>query len=117
MAKKKAESLYVSHCGLMFPVKNSKATCLKCHSTFEDGKWSKPEKRSFYKKSAGRGRNGGDMVFDLGLLLLIIPLGLWLNGLLKNGLQSFRMDVFTLVVILALTGFAMVGGFGNGKKA
>lgn len=117
MAKKTEPETFAKHCDMFIGVKNGKATCPKCKATFENGKWSKSEKRSFKKHAAGRGRNSGDMTFELGLLFLIVPPALWFIGLWNNGLKSFRMDLFTLVVILALIGFAMIGGFSKGKKA
>lgn len=116
MSKKKEPETFARHCEMFIGVKDGKATCPKCKAVFAGGKWSKAGKVG-KKRDAGRGRNVNDMVFDLGMLLLIVPPALWFMGIWNNGLQSFKMDLFTLVIILALVGFAMVGGFGKGKKA
>lgn len=118
MAKKEKPETFVRHCDMFIPLKDGKATCPKCKDEFESGKWTKFSPRSFKKKPARRGRNAAnDMIFDLGLLFLIVPPALWFIGIWNNGLKSFRMDVFTLVVLLSLSGFVMIGGFGKGKKA
>lgn len=117
MAKKKEPETFAKHCDMFIGVKDGKATCPKCKATFESGKWSKAEKRSFKKRESGRGRTINDAVFDLGLLLFIVPPALWFIGIWNNGIKSFKMDLFTLMIILTITGFAMIGGFGKGKKA
>lgn len=95
--------------------------CPKCKTVYggvlHKARPAKLTKPDYKKHPAKSNRNAGDMWTDLGALLVSIPPILFFGGLWNNGLGSFRMDLFTLVVVLMLVGRTMFVLSGNKKKA
>jgi len=107
------------NCGWSMRLVKGKGQCPRCRTHY-DLKIEKPKKRSFRKVAIVGPHDKHTMRIGVGLLLLFLATAIGWNGITyvwQNGLQSFRMDIFTLVFIMAVIGYLLAAGFGKGRKA
>lgn len=106
------------NCGRSLKLVKGNGTCPRCHTHY-DLKIKKP-KRSFRKVAVAGPHDRYTMRVGVGVLLLFLAAAIGWNGITyvwKNGLPSFRMDVFTLIFLMAVIGYLLAFGFRKGRKA
>ena len=106
-------------CGRVVRAQKGKTpTCSACGTEYRvirhTQKWSN-------KKQAARSHSTmKDSIYLLGLFFIIaalVALGIGLSNLWNNGFASFRMESFSVIVLLGLCGFVIVKMYGKRRKA